>query len=119
MERLYTILHREASNTNRIHLYNEDGKWYAYEKSACHLAGKFPGCRLEQIVDTETETILLRGVLNDYPVLTERHAPVRLITDSLTEGYVELENLPPLEEDIFNHWKRMMLKMKTLNYIVL
>lgn len=106
MNRLYTILHREVSNTSRIHLYNEDGRWCAYEKSACHLVGRFPGCRLERVVDTDTEVVLLRGVLGNDALPVEGN-------------YLVLDKLPPLEDDIFNHWKSMMLKMKTLNYIVL
>lgn len=37
------ILNREQEDTNVIHLYEEDGEWYAYERSAFYLSQMING----------------------------------------------------------------------------
>ena len=50
-----TILERELSNSGLIYIYwEQDGKWYAYERSAFYLSQMMPGVSLGRFVMDNT-----------------------------------------------------------------
>lgn len=114
---LHTILHRESDNAGHIHLYNENGHWCAYEKSAYHLTAYFPGCKLEQVLCQDAEVLLIRSVLDKPELLKEGSLMGHPSIKQQTSNYIELSHLQEVDDDIFNYWKRLMFDMKSVKKV--
>ena len=67
------ILTRESENTQQVYLYEEEGHWYAYERSAQLI-------KIKQFVNT-TYDIILDRVEIDLGTLIEK-CPITLCSDS-------------------------------------
>ena len=75
------ILSRESENTQQVYVYEEEGHWYAYERSAELVKQILKGLvSIKQFVNTTYEIILNR-VEVDLTALIER-CPITLWSDS-------------------------------------
>lgn len=75
------ILSRESENTQHVYVYEEDGRWYAYERSAQLIKYLFKGLvKIKQFVNTTYDVILDR-VEVDLAALIEK-CPISLCSDS-------------------------------------
>ena len=75
------ILTRESENTQQVYLYEEEGHWYAYERSAQLIKQLFKGLvKIKQFVNT-TYDIILDRVEIDLGTLIEK-CPITLCSDS-------------------------------------
>ena len=75
------ILSRESENTQQVYVYEEEGHWYAYERSAELVKQILKGLvSIKQFVNTTYEIILNR-VEVDLTALIER-CPITLCSDS-------------------------------------
>lgn len=75
------ILSRESENTQHVYVYEENGRWYAYEQSARlvkYLLAEL--VKIKQFVNTTYEIIIDR-VEVDLAILIER-CPILLCSDS-------------------------------------
>lgn len=75
------ILTRESENTQQVYVYEEEGHWYAYERSA-QLVKKILNeiVRIKQFV-SNTYDIILDRVEVDLATLIEK-CPITLCSDS-------------------------------------
>lgn len=75
------ILSRESENTQHVYVYEEEGHWYAYERSAQLVKRLFKGLvKIKQFVNTSYDVILDR-VEVDLIALIEK-CPITLCSDS-------------------------------------
>ena len=75
------ILSRESENTQHVYVYEENGRWYAYERSAQlvkYLLAEL--VKIKQFVNT-TYDIILDRVEIDLTTLIKR-CPITLCSDS-------------------------------------
>ncbi|WP_455585292.1 hypothetical protein [Bacteroides sp.] len=75
------ILSRESENTQHVYVYEEEGHWYAYERSAQLVKQIFKGLvKIKQFVNT-TYDIILDRVEVDLNALVEK-CPITLCSDT-------------------------------------
>ncbi len=112
MERVLDILAKETDNSQYIYLYREEGKWCAYEQSACQVSTIIKGCRLEKVVAPTHECILIKAVLEDESQLLTGNCPAYLsVVEQGTEN-MALKKKSKLDYDIFSYWKIAVVKEK-------
>lgn len=75
------ILTRESENTQQVYVYEENGHWYAYERSAQLIKRILKGLvKIKQFINS-TYDIILDRVEVDLTTLIEK-CPVTLCSDS-------------------------------------
>ena len=75
------ILSRESENTYQVYLYEEEGKWYAYERSAQLVKQLLNGLvKIKQFIN-DTYDIIVDRVEVDLMTLIEK-CPISLCSDS-------------------------------------
>ena len=75
------IISRELKNTQHVYLYEEEGKWYAYERSAQLIEQLLKGLvRIKQFVN-HTYDIIVNRVEVNLAILIRRY-PITLCSDS-------------------------------------
>lgn len=75
------ILSRESENTQQVYLYEQEGHWYAYERSAQLIKQLLQGLvKIKQFVN-KTYDVVLDRVEVDLTALVEK-CPIALCSDS-------------------------------------
>ena len=75
------ILYRESENIQQVYIYEEEGKWYAYERSAQLIEQLLKGLvRIKQFVNHTYDIIVDRVEVN-LGTLIEK-CPITLCSDS-------------------------------------
>lgn len=88
MTDIIKILQREQEESNRIYLYEENGCWYAYERSAFYLSQMLKGIALERFI-VQKDTIWLVRAQIDF-----NHLPHEQLTSCSDEECI-LSYVPP------------------------
>jgi len=112
MEQILDVLTREVDNDHHIYLYRENGQWCAYEQSACQISTILKGCRIEKVVFSTYEIMLVKAILENDEVVHRNNLPSYVSIDMVNEGFMKLRKRAGLEYDIFNYWKRVVTKDK-------
>lgn len=95
---LKQVLDRERNNDRRIHLYAFGGYWAAFDRSACQLCLRFPGC----------ETAVLRVVSIPFPVVMafvpDGQLRIRRVRMRRAEPEHEILTAPELSMARYKKW---------------
>lgn len=110
MEQILDILTREVDNDHHIYLYRENGRWCAYEQSACQISTLLKGCRLEKVVVSACEIMLVKAVLECDEALHGNNLPAHVSVVMANENFMKLRKCAGLEYDVFNYWKKVVTR---------
>lgn len=72
MTDIIKILQREQEESNRIYLYEENGCWYAYERSAFYLSQMLKGIALERFIVQKDTIWLVRAQISSSARATDK-----------------------------------------------